>query len=259
MQFRRILILMLGLALGLDLFLFSVWRTGVTSREMDNDPNASAVAAIEKQGIKLESLSTKTRRINYVAAQSDSSFSATTNKLNLDDQSIKGSALLGTVNLDKNTGNEAVPAYARALAKKLGYQENTLMTKFYKGNEPEATYVFGQMVDGLPVVAKEGQLQLSYNRSNHSFDFSQHHLTAIKTLHDSREIISEEAAIVALYRYNQLNKGEHLSSGTLAYDTEDTLNGYQIYQPAWVFLKTDKAGNKTFLKINAFMGKQTID
>ncbi len=51
----------------------------------------------------------------------------------------------------------------------------------------------------------------------------------VERLRDARATITEEDAIIALYRYNEIDSGDRLSKGYLSYDRTLTVNGYDIF------------------------------
>ncbi|MBZ6003642.1 two-component system regulatory protein YycI [Leuconostoc gelidum subsp. aenigmaticum] len=249
MQFKRIKILMLILFFLLDIFLLNWWRSGEVSQERVTDANTDIISEMKKQKIKLPKFGTSLHYSSYVAAQYG------------DRREMSLPA-----GLDVSTGantNTVFAKFKRDLFKKngtgsdesvlstysAGYQFNPVLT----ANKTNRDRVYSQRVEGLPVIADSGIMTFQYNKSGKPVGFTKRQLVNIERLRDDRATITEEEAIISLYRYNEIDSGDSLSKGYLSYDRTLTVNGYDIFLPVWVF-EAYSGNEKYVLKINAFTG-----
>ncbi len=106
-----------------------------------------------------------------------------------------------------------------------GYQFNPVLT----ANKTNRDRVYSQRVEGLPVIADSGIMTFQYNKSGKPVGFTKRQLVNIERLRDDRATITEEEAIISLYRYNEIDSGDSLSKGYLSYDRTLTVNGYDIF------------------------------
>lgn len=249
MQFKRIKILMLILFFLLDIFLLNWWRSGEVSQERVTDANTDIISEMKKQKIKLPKFGTSVHYSSYIAAQYG------------DRREMSLPA-----GLDIFTGNNTNTVFAKfkrdsfkksgtgsdesALATySAGYRFNPVLT----ADKTNFDRVYSQRIEGLPVIAESGIMTFQYNKSDKPVGFTKRQLVNIERLRDDRATITEEEAIIALYRYNEIDSGDSLSKGYLSYDRTLTVNGYDIFLPVWAFEAYSGSG-KYVLKINAFTG-----
>ena len=145
---------------------------------------------------------------------------------------------------NSTVSNESVLATYSA-----GYQFNPVLT----ADKTNADRVYSQRIEGLPVIAESGMITFQYNKSGKPLGFTKRQLVNVEQLRDARATITEEDAIIALYRYNEIDSGDRLSKGYLSYDRTLTVNGYDIFLPVWAF-EAYSGNEKYVLKINAFTG-----
>ncbi|WP_294974239.1 two-component system regulatory protein YycI [uncultured Leuconostoc sp.] len=249
MQFKRIKILMLILFCLLDIFLLNWWRSGEVAQERVTDANTDIITEIKKQKIKLPRFGTSLHYSSYIAAQ----------YANRDEMSLPAGLDIST----SNNNNNVVAKFKRDVFKKnstvsnesvlatysAGYQFNPVLT----ADKTNADRVYSQRIEGLPVIAESGMITFQYNKSGKPLGFTKRQLVNVEQLRDARATITEEDAIIALYRYNEIDSGDRLSKGYLSYDRTLTVNGYDIFLPVWAF-EAYSGNEKYVLKINAFTG-----
>ncbi|MDF7627602.1 two-component system regulatory protein YycI [Lactobacillaceae bacterium L1_55_11] len=257
MQFKRMLILMLGLFVALDLFLYVSWQQGFQNNVDVNAPSSDIIQEMKKQNITLPRVSQKTYEMSYMAAESDTNLSGSARLYGgMLNYNIKDGALNLNFRGDGRGSLESGDSYYRAEIEKWGYQYNHLLSQAKDVHGGQTYAAYSQTALGWPVLAKTGLLEVTYDRTSHQGTVVQHRLSAVERLRESEDTISEQAAIEDLYRYNVLNSGDKLSTGELGYDVADHYDGKDIYQPVWLFLNTNKNGDKSLLKVNAFTGEQ---
>lgn len=254
MQFKRIKILMLVLFVLLDIFLFNWWRAGQTTNEQVADANADILAEMKKQNIVLPTFSRSVQYNSYIAVQK-----AHKNEIG---------KLPSTLTWDKNGGNwdeliarfkpddeihrddyEAITKQIKAVADDSGYHYNAILS----AAQPDETKIYSQRINDLPVMNSAGTMTFRYGKDGKPDTVIKRQLTNIQDLRDDRATLTEEDAIVSLYRYNEIDRGDRLSTGYLGYDKTLSVNGYDIYLPVWVF-EVKRQNRHAILKINAFTG-----
>lgn len=253
MQFKRLKVLMLVLFILLDIFLFNWWQAGRVTPNQVADANASIISEMRKQNIKLTRYSTTIRYKSYLAAQHADKQAITALPEDLtvtaagDNESLV--ADFKTNRLIKKDDNKLVSLTPAGIAKAAGYRLNPILT----ANKTNGDKVYSQQLNGLPVMTDAGTMVFQYDKNDKPIRVVKRQLIHSQKLRDDRPLISEEEAIVDLYRYNEIDSGDRLSAGGLYYDKTLSVNGYDIYLPVWAF-EAYSGHEKYILKINAFTG-----
>ncbi|KGB49767.1 hypothetical protein LH61_08700 [Leuconostoc mesenteroides P45] len=257
MQFRRLKILMTMLFIFLDVFLFFWWRSNQGSSTKVTDANANIISEIKNQKIKIANFNTSVTYASYLAGKQSNNLMSTIDKLSNFDVNINNQTLYVTFNKTSQLGRGNTSSSKKAatddveaskIARNAGYRYNPILSKVNVKNR----VTYSQYIDNLPVIAKQGLMIFNKDKDRKVTDFTQTKITKVTVLRDERATITEEAAIVALYKFNELNSGDKLSRGVLSYDTSVKVNSYDIYLPVWVFVVTHADGSTGILKINAF-------
>lgn len=253
MQFKRITVLMLILFVLLDIFLFNWWQAGRVAPTQVADANANIILEMKKQNIKLPSFSTTIKYKSYLAAQHAKKAEITRLLSDLSTTNEGDSEMLvgefRTTKGLKTRGGEPTSLSPNVIAYDAGYRYNPILT----ANKTNGDKVYSQVVNGLPVMTESGTMVFRYDKNGKPTKVVKRQLINTQKLRDDRPLISEEEAIVALYRYNEIDSGDRLSEGYLYYDKILTVNGYDIYLPVWAF-EAYSGDEKYILKINAFTG-----
>ena len=253
MQFKRITVLMLILFVLLDIFLFNWWQAGRVAPTQVADANANIILEMKKQNIKLPSFSTTIKYKSYLAAQHAKKAEITRLPSDLsttnegDSETLVGE--FRTTKGLKTRGGEPTSLSPNVIAYDAGYRYNPILT----ANKTNGDKVYSQVANGLPVMTESGTMVFRYDKNGKPTKVVKRQLINTQKLRDDRPLISEEEAIVALYRYNEIDSGDRLSEGYLYYDKILTVNGYDIYLPVWAF-EAYSGDEKYILKINAFTG-----
>ncbi|MEX0380055.1 two-component system regulatory protein YycI [Leuconostoc sp. MS02] len=249
MQFKRIKILMLILFFLLDIFLLNWWRSGQVPQEQVTDANTNIISEMKKQKIQLPKFGTAVHYSGYVAAQHGDRHEMSLPS-NIDITSGNHSTTVVAKfkqDISKKIGTNASETVLAAYS--AGYRYNPVLT----ADKTNSDRVYSQRIEGLPVLADSGIMTFQYNKSGRLTGFTKRQLVNIEKLRDARATITEEDAIIALYRYNEIGSGDRLSKGYLSYDRTLTVNGYDIFLPVWAF-EAYSGNEKYVLKINAFTG-----
>lgn len=249
MQFKRIQVLMIILFIAVDLFLFNWWRSGRQSDTQVTNASSNVIQEMRRQKIDLPQFSNKREYANYIAAKPDYQFDETYQLLPTYSSKIRQNTLEVQFSQRHNI-QLPTQKVAKKIANAQGYQHNALLTQL----ADDQSY-YSQTMAGLPVLSVGGQLIFSYNRKQELTRFTQTKVTHIKRLRDERVTITEKDALIDLYQFNELNNGDVVGRGLLGYDTQLTVNGYDIYLPVWIFVVTHSNGKQQLVKINAFTGE----
>jgi len=253
MQFRRIKVLMLILFFLLDIFLLNWWRSGQVPSAQVTDANMDIITEMKKQKIELPKFSTSVKYSRYIAAQRGDRH---TMYLPAGIDIVNGTSINTVIARFKtsdilkdgtNTGSKI--NNPTAIAYSAGYHYNPILT----ADKRNSDRVYSQRIEGLPVISDNGIINFRYNSDKIPTGFTQTQLVNVEKLREARATITEEDAIIALYRYNEIGSGDELSKGYLSYDRSLTVNGYDIYLPVWAF-EAYSGKEKYVLKINAFTG-----
>ncbi|QEA58959.1 hypothetical protein FGL74_04165 [Leuconostoc koreense] len=262
MQFRRLKILMTLLFIFLDVFLFFWWRSSQRPSIKVTDANTNIISEIKNQKIKVANFSTSVKYASYLAGKRSNSLMSTIDKLSNFNANVNNQTLYVTFNKTSQLGRgntsstssgkkaAADDVEASKIAHNAGYRYNPILSKVNGKNR----VTYSQYIDNFPVIAKQGLMIFNKDKDRKVTDFTQTKITNVTVLRDERATITEEAAIVALYKFNELNSGDKLSKGALSYDTSVKVNGYDIYLPVWAFVVTRANGSTGILKINTFTG-----
>lgn len=253
MQFKRIKVLMLILFILLDIFLFNWWQAGRVAPNQVADANANIILEMKKQNITLPSFSTAIKYKSYIAAQHAQKEVMTRLPSDLNITTEGDSEMLvgefRTTKSMKTRDGAPTSLSPTVIAYDAGYRYNPILT----ANKNNGDKVYSQVIDGLPVMTESGTMVFQYDKNGKPVKVIKRELYHSQKLRDDRPLISEEEAIVSLYRYNEIDSGDRLSNGYLYYDKTLTVNGYDIYLPVWTF-ELSSGHDKTILKINAFTG-----
>lgn len=260
MQFKRMKILMMILFIVLNIFLFVWWRNNQRPTLKVTDANATIISEIRNQKIKVSKFSTSVVYASYLAGKRSTNLMSTVEKLSNYNANIDNRTLFVSLNKASQSAKQSSNFSGKSnssnineetkIAHHVGYRYNSVLSKANMKNR--STY--SQYIDGLPVVAKYGLMIFNTDKDERVTSFTQTKISDISVLRDERATITEEEAIVALYKFNELGGGDQLSKGTLSYDTSLNVNGYDIYTPVWVFVVTHKDSSRVLLKVNAFTG-----
>lgn len=117
----------------------------------------------------------------------------------------------------------------------------------------KSTVVYTQMVKHRPVLSGDGQLRFHVNNNQQVIGYTQTYLENTATLQQRSTTISQQHAIIWLYRHNQLPNNSQIRWTMLGYTKLLTTNNHNraVYVPTWtVQIKT--AGTYERLNVNAF-------
>lgn len=117
----------------------------------------------------------------------------------------------------------------------------------------KSTVVYTQMVKHRPVLSGDGQLRFHVNNNQQVIGYTQTYLENAATLQQRSTTISQQHAIIWLYRHNQIPNNSQIRWTMLGYTKLLTTNNHNraVYVPTWtVQIKT--AGTYERLNVNAF-------
>lgn len=117
------------------------------------------------------------------------------------------------------------------------------------------TVVYTQMVKGQPVLASDGQLRFHLNNNHAVTGYTQSYIEGATTLQQRLATISQQRAVIWLYRHNQIPNNSQVRWAILGYTKLLTTNSRNrvVYVPTWaVQIKTRTSDTYQRLNVNAF-------
>lgn len=117
------------------------------------------------------------------------------------------------------------------------------------------TVVYTQMVKGQPVLSSDGQIRFHLNSNHEVTGYTQGYLENTATLQQRMTAISQQRAVVWLYRHNQIPNNSQVRWAIMGYTKLLTTNNRNqtVYVPTWVVqIKTKTAETVQRLNVNAF-------
>lgn len=119
----------------------------------------------------------------------------------------------------------------------------------------QRTVVYTQEVKGRPVLCNDGQIRFHLNNNHEATGYTQTYLENTRTLQQRLTAISQQHAVVWLYRHNQIPNNSQVRWAKLGYTKLLTTNNHSqaVYVPTWVVqIKTKTAETYQRLDVNAF-------
>ncbi|WP_283621502.1 two-component system regulatory protein YycI [Limosilactobacillus avium] len=117
------------------------------------------------------------------------------------------------------------------------------------------TVVYTQMVKGQPILDNDGQVRFHLNNGNQVTGYTQGYVENPTTLQQRATAISQQHAVIWLYRHNQIPNDSQIRWAILGYTKLLTTNNHDraVYVPTWVVqIKTKTSDTTQRLNVNAF-------
>lgn len=115
--------------------------------------------------------------------------------------------------------------------------------------------VYTEKLGGRPVLGEDGRITLRMNQRGQVIGYTQSYLKAGKVLRPWKKTISQQQAVIELYRHNELPSNSKIHWADLGYTRLLTTKNKSVYVPTWVIEVRTKNGNKEeHLKVNALTG-----
>lgn len=146
----------------------------------------------------------------------------------------------------------------KKLDKLIKRSRNVPLGKHYRYNaqlSDKKTVVYTQMIKGQPVLASDGQLRFHLNNNRAVTGYTQGYIEGAATLQQRMTTISQQHAVIWLYRHNQIPNNSQVRWAILGYTKLLTTNNRNrvVYVPTWaVQIRTKTSGTYQRLNVNAF-------
>lgn len=253
MDFRRIEWIFLVVFVGLNIFLgISFFQALQVNLATTKSGDAATITDITRDQIKLPHLSKQTPEGDYLASQANTALSAAHSKL-----------VKQQVSISEGDYQELQASLDTPITLKKSQQIRQLTTfvkdSIYHGSEYE--YAPALSSDERVVFAQHPKAGLIYDRraavTLHVVDdrlvsYSQTYLAKLSVLRDRLNLMSEQDAVITLYRDNDIPNNSAIVSTQLAYSYLLDAKGSTVYVPAWyIGVKNRATGNVTVKRVNA--------
>ncbi|BAN75718.1 MULTISPECIES: two-component system regulatory protein YycI [Lacticaseibacillus] len=245
MDFRRIEWIFLVVFVGLNIFL------GISYFQVQQ-VDLATITDITRDQIKLPHLSKKTPQGDYLASQANTALSAARSLL-----------VKQQVTISEGDYQELQASLDEPITLKKNQEQQQLATfvknNVYHGKEYE--YAPALSNDERIVFAQHPKAGLIYDRraavtlhvnDNRLVSYTQTYLSKLSVLRDRLNLMSEQDAVIALYRDNDIPNNSAIVSTKLAYSYLLDAKGSTVYVPAWyIGVKNRATGNVTVKRVNA--------
>lgn len=252
MDFRRIEWIFLVVFAAVNIFLgISFYQSQAVDQAVSESTTGEIVADIQRDQIKLPSLSTKTPTGGYLASQANTALY--NNREQLIGQTLSFSN--GTLTSSLNSPIVVKKAHAVATIKKwLQVSSNVMFGNQYQYAESLSssnTYVFCQQIQGHKIYDKRAQITFTVS-NNKLVSYKQTYIAKMSVLKSNVELTSARDAVVTLYKDNELANGAKVDWVELAYNYLLDTKGSTVYVPTWfVGVQNQGAKSVTIKKLNA--------
>lgn len=257
MNFRRIQWIFLWAFIVVDLVLGSTffWGTHFSPGSRQQTQAQLTLKEMRANGITVPKLADHGQRGYYITATAGD-LATGAGKLSGQDARMDDGQLLATFN------HPLAPRRSLGIAHQLDYllhnHQRIQHGTAYRYNRALSTSrerVYTQVIKGQPVLSPAGQLVFTLNQQGAVTGYRQGYLTATTPLRPENGTISEQQAVVWLYRHSEIPNGTRLGGLTYGYSRLLTRQGKQVYVPTWqVSLKAKGTARGENLRVNAFSG-----
>lgn len=242
MQFRKVQIVFIIYFIIIDIFLLNFYQVNKATENKEVNQTSNLISTIRNEGIHLGHVSYDRNFMWYVSEVDD------TGKDNVDVKKINHK-VQSLHNVKQWVDSTFDGHYIFSEIK----NSQDLNSKIKAGEDikiyflPAGNTGFGIYDDNnFLIVEVNNKRIVNYQHNNKTVSY--------ENINDSKDTISEAEAIISLYQYNYLIKGDKILASQLIYQPYTQANNYQIYIPTWVFLIShDK--EEVLAKVNAMTGK----
>lgn len=266
MDFRKIILIFLGIFITLDIFLAYAWLQ--TQQTVTKPASAlDVVNEMQNDNITLPSLTDVRGSGSYVSAQTNNNVLLDKRTQLRSDFNVRVNNGLLRVNLPKplklgQTTSEQVATLQKLLKHKSmvingqEYSFNQVASRYAaKANGESNVLIFSQTaVDNQPFNTTAGQLRFNLNDDNELIGYSQRYLAQKTRLRDADNLISQARAVAVAYQYNQIENNQKVLDVNLVYSELTQVDGDVIYVPSWQLTVQDVNSNINEQYVNAFNG-----
>lgn len=263
MDFKRIEWIFFVSFLGLNLFLFGIYREGMQNESSVSysDQTEKVENRLKKDGISYKGSLSDAKLEGYYLSGEQTNFKEIVQKGEL--PGIKPSANIGentitttpskTYFIDEKNVQDTLKTFLGEKQSLLYGEEYQFLTEFSNldGEFPEIIAV--QSYKGIPFKDDTAQLSISLEKSGELLKvnkYTQTHIGSIEELRDKMELYSSRDAVETLYVNNRIPSNSTISFIKLAYSRIYKIREKSVYVPVW-FVGITNNGNLQVEHINA--------
>ncbi|HEY4398925.1 MAG TPA: two-component system regulatory protein YycI [Lactobacillaceae bacterium] len=255
MPFKTVRWLLIGLFAVLNLFLFQWWHAGQVAPTVTSNPGAALIKEIKRQHILLPDLRTEQLTGQYLAAVPEQFSAKKTASLTL---KVDRSCTQLTGTFAKKTLLRSQQDFVANLQDgSLTLARNFSGSRWYNDwftKDATQRYVAIQLYNNAPILSSKARLTVNMTGEKIK-NFTLQRLTAFQKLDEERTLISQQDAVIDLYRYNELHAGDRVLQLQQGYDDVIKVNDHEIFVPVWLVWVQNEAGVNRLLLVNALTGE----
>ncbi|WP_367341468.1 two-component system regulatory protein YycI [Limosilactobacillus sp.] len=115
--------------------------------------------------------------------------------------------------------------------------------------------VYTEQLGGRPLMGEDGRITFRINQHGQVVGYTQSYLKTGKILRPWKKTISQQEAVIELYKHNELPNNSKIHWADLCYTRLLTTRNRSVYVPTWMVEVRAKNSNKEErLKVNALTG-----
>lgn len=274
MDFKRIEWIFFLAFLGVNIFLFNIYREASAEQNLVSRSNqkVSIERRLANENIKSEGNFSKERLQGYYLSGEPTNMreglkqerARLDNAKLLSDQTMIDETTLthvvsdGTYISDNSQIEEVLQTYFNREDKVLFGSEYAYIPEWTQWNGKNADVYAAQTYEGIPINDPSSSLVLTLESKDELLEivqYSQTHISNLTPLREAMRLYSEEDAVNVLYLNNKIPSNSTLKWQQLAYTLTLNVRGKNVYVPAW-FVAIEGADESLQIeRVNAFTNR----
>ncbi|MDR3191304.1 MAG: two-component system regulatory protein YycI [Lactobacillaceae bacterium] len=266
MDFKKILVIFLGVFIVIDIFLaVQVVFFNETARDLTTPD--TVLTELHNDNISFTPPSTKHQTGVYISGDFNTKYlknevKSIPDKAKFDDAEgtmtvkVSNPEVLGeNLTQAQKQISKLLKSTKKVIAGKQ-YVYDANMTKV-ANTMPHSGHIliYSQVLAGnREIMGVEGRIQFKLTSTYEVDEYTQSYIVNAQVLRDAAEVISEQNALIGLYQYNELPNNGKVLWTKLAYTQLTTVEKDTIFVPTWVVAVENSANTVSVLRVNAFDG-----
>lgn len=256
MNFKRIQWIFVIAFTIFDVVLASYFLIGThfTAMVKQQSQQQTILKEMRNDEISFANLSTKQQTGYYISGKrANSRLAAAVNKLN--DQSVRLSngmlisELTSPIKVSMLNPDQQLNIFIKNSHHVLYGSQYTYNRDLSTAN----TIIYTQKMEGRAVFGSEGQLRFKVGKNHKVYGYTQTYLNNIQVLRPRAVTISQQEAVIWLYKHNYIPNNSKIRWAKLGYAKTLLTKDQAVYVPTWyVEIKTKSSGDVQHLRVNAF-------
>lgn len=263
MDFKRIEWIFFLAFLGLNIFLFGIYREGMKAETTVSSSNQTEKieSRLEKDNIsykmklsdeKLEGYYLSSEQTNFKEATKEADVAITKSYLTIGENTITGSPNKNYF-IDTKNMQDTLKTFLAEKKTLLFGEDYQYLKDFSTLNGEFPEIVVTQNYKGIPFKDDTAQLVISLEKSGELLKvnkYTQTHIDSIEELRDKMDLYSSRDAIETLYINNRIPSNSRINFIKLAYSRIYKIREKSVYVPVW-FVGITNNGNLQIEHVNA--------